>query len=81
MSENIISVFVDEDREEAVRLVSKYNLIAIPVIDREHRLKGIITVDDIIDVMEEEATEDMYKFAGTSEHEIDINMQAMKKMK
>ena len=72
MSENIISVFVDEDREEAVRLVSKYNLIAIPVIDREHRLKGIITVDDIIDVMEEEATEDMYKFAGTSEHEIDI---------
>ena len=55
MSENIISVFVDEDREEAVRLVSKYNLIAIPVIDKEHRLKGIITVDDIIDVMEEEA--------------------------
>lgn len=72
MSENIISVFVDEDREEAVRLVSKYNLIAIPVIDREHRLKGIITVDDIIDVMEEEATEDMYKFAGTSEQERDI---------
>ena len=72
MSENIISVFVDEDREEAVRLVSKYNLIAIPVIDREHKLKGIITVDDIIDVMEEEATEDMYKFAGTSEQEIDI---------
>nr|WP_317331339.1 magnesium transporter [uncultured Romboutsia sp.] len=72
MSENIISVFVDEDREEAVRLVSKYNLIAIPVIDREHRLKGIITVDDIIDVMEEEATEDIYKFAGTSEQERDI---------
>ena len=72
MSENIISVFVDEDREEAVKLVSKYNLIAIPVIDREHKLKGIITVDDIIDVMEEEATEDMYKFAGTSEQERDI---------
>ena len=64
--------FVDDDREEAVRLVSKYNLIAIPVIDREHKLKGIITVDDIIDVMEEEATEDMYKFAGTSEQEIDV---------
>ena len=53
MSENIISVYVDEDREEAVRLVSKYNLIAIPVIDRQQKLKGIITVDDIIDVMEE----------------------------
>lgn len=72
MSENIISVYVDEDREEAVRLVSKYNLIAIPVIDRQKRLKGIITVDDIIDVMEEEASEDMYKFAGTSEQERDF---------
>ncbi|MGL4912693.1 MAG: magnesium transporter [Romboutsia sp.] len=72
MSENIISVYVDEDREEAVRLVSKYNLIAIPVIDRYQKLKGIITVDDIIDVMEEEASEDMYKFAGTSEHERDF---------
>lgn len=72
MSENIISVYVDEDREEAVRLVSKYNLIAIPVIDRDHKLKGIITVDDIIDIMEEEATEDMYKFAGTSEHEREV---------
>lgn len=72
MSENIISVYVDEDREEAVRLVSKYNLVAIPVIDRQKRLKGIITVDDIIDVMEEEATEDMYKFAGSSEHEADL---------
>ncbi|MGL5346490.1 MAG: magnesium transporter [Peptostreptococcaceae bacterium] len=72
MSENIISVYVDEDREEAVRLVSKYDLIAIPVIDRDRTLKGIITVDDIIDVMEEEATEDMYKFAGTSEQERDV---------
>lgn len=72
MSENIISVYVDEDREEAVRLVSKYNLVAIPVIDRQNRLKGIITVDDIIDVMEEEATEDMYKFAGSSEHEVEL---------
>lgn len=72
MSENIISVYVDEDREEAVRLVSKYNLVAIPVIDRQKRLKGIITVDDIIDVIEEEATEDMYKFAGSSEHEVEL---------
>ncbi|HBG7281481.1 TPA: magnesium transporter [Clostridioides difficile] len=72
MSENIISVYVDEDREEAVRLVSKYNLIAIPVVDRQEKLKGIITVDDIIDVMEEEATEDMYKFAGSSEHEREV---------
>ena len=72
MSENIISIDVDEDREEAVRLVSKYDLIAIPVIDKLGVLKGIITVDDIIDVMEEEASEDLYKLAGSSEHERDV---------
>ena len=72
MSENIISIDVYEDREEAVRLVSKYDLIAIPVIDKEGILKGIITVDDIIDVMEEEASEDLYKLAGSSEHERDV---------
>ena len=72
MSENIISVYDDDDRELAVKLVSKYDLIAIPVVDRENVLKGIITVDDIIDVMEEEATEDLYKLAGSSEHERDV---------
>lgn len=72
MSENIISVYVDEDREKAVKLVSKYDLIAIPVVSRDETLKGIITVDDVIDVIEEEASEDMYKFAGTSEQERDI---------
>lgn len=72
MSENIISIDVEEDREEAVRLVSKYDLIAIPVVDKQGVLKGIITVDDIIDVMEEEASEDLYKLAGSSEHERDV---------
>ena len=72
MNENNITIDVDEDREEAVRLVSKYDLIAIPVIDKEGILKGIITVDDIIDVMEEEASEDLYKLAGSSEHERDV---------
>lgn len=71
MIENLISVYDYEDREEAVRLVSKYNLVAIPVVDREGKLRGIIKVDDIIDVMEEEANEDMYKLAGSSEHERD----------
>ena len=72
MSENIISVHVNEDREEAVRLVAKYDLVAIPVIDDNKKIKGIITVDDIIDIIEEEATEDMYKFAGTSEYEREV---------
>jgi magnesium transporter len=69
MSENIISVYLDDDQEEVVKLVSKYDLLAIPVTDSNEKLRGIITVDDVIDVMEEEATEDMYKFAGTSEYE------------
>ncbi|MBC8631173.1 magnesium transporter [[Eubacterium] tenue] len=76
MSENIISVYVDEDREKAVKLVSKYDLIAIPVVGRDDTLRGIITVDDVIDVIEEEASEDMYKFAGTSEQERDIIEQS-----
>ena len=69
MSENVIYVYLDDDQEEVVKLVSKYDLLAIPVIDPNGKLRGIITVDDVIDVMEEEATEDMYKFAGTSEYE------------
>lgn len=72
MVENVKSVGDNDDREEAVKLVSKYNLVAIPVVDSEGALKGIITVDDILDVMEEEATEDMYKFAGSNEHERDV---------
>ena len=76
MTENIKFVYDYEDREEAVKVVSKYNLVAIPVVDKDKILKGIITVDDIIDVMEEEATEDMYRFAGTSEQERDIAIKA-----
>ena len=72
MMENVKSVRDSEDREEAVKVVSKYNLVAVPVVDGEGVLKGIITIDDILDVMEEEATEDMYKFAGSSEHERDV---------
>lgn len=55
-----------EDREEAARLLSRYNLLALPVLDDHHRLVGMITHDDILDVMEEEATEDMIHFGGAS---------------
>lgn len=72
MMENIKSVRDSEDREEAVKIVSKYNLVAVPVVDKDGVLKGIITIDDVLDVMEEEATEDFYKFAGSSEHERDV---------
>ena len=69
MNPNVINVNVDEDQEEVARLVSKYNLLAMPVVDDNGKLSGIITVDDIIDVIEEEATEDILKFVGSSELE------------
>lgn len=70
MNEHVISVYDDEDQEEVARLFSKYDFLVMPVVDREQKLKGIITVDDILDVIEEEATEDIYKFAGSSDLEI-----------
>ena len=73
MMENVRSVNDNDDREQAVKIVSKYNLVAVPVVDDEGILKGIITIDDIIDVMEEEASEDLYKIAGSSERERDTD--------
>jgi len=73
MLRNVISVPVDMDQEEVARLVSRYDLLAVPVVDEEQRLLGVITVDDIIDVIEEEATEDIYRLTGTGEVEsVDI---------
>lgn len=64
MEENIISVTTLEDQETVAHQFSKYNLIAMPVVDKEGRLVGIVTVDDVLDVMEEETTEDMEKMAA-----------------
>jgi magnesium transporter len=52
------------DQEEVARQVAAYNLLAIPVVDEENKLVGIITVDDVIDVIKDEATEDIYRLAG-----------------
>lgn len=71
MKANVIAINVHSDQEEAVRLVKKYDLLALPVVDDYHRLLGIITVDDIMDVMEEEASEDFLRFAGTTESELE----------
>jgi magnesium transporter len=69
METNVISVSPDTDQEEVARLVARYDLLAIPVVDANNRLLGIVTVDDIIDVIEEEATEDIYRMAGTGADE------------
>ena len=64
MITDVIKVSSDTDQEEVARIVATYNLLAVPVVDEENKLAGIITVDDIIDVMREEATEDIYALAG-----------------
>jgi magnesium transporter len=70
MITDVLSVRTDVDQEEVARVVEKYNILAIPVVDEMNSLKGIITVDDIIDVLRQEATEDIYKMAGASDEEL-----------
>ena len=66
MTSDLISVRVDVNQEEVARLVASYNLLAIPVVDEENKLVGVITVDDVIDVIKDEATEDVYRLAGVA---------------
>ena len=66
MTADLISARVDMDQEEVARQVASYNLLAIPVVDPENKLVGVITVDDVIDVIKDEATEDIYRLAGVS---------------
>jgi magnesium transporter len=65
MRKSLITASEHSDQEELSRLFAEHNLMAIPIIDDEHRMKGIVTVDDIVDVVEEEATEDIQKMGGT----------------
>ena len=66
MSTDVISVPVDTDQEEVADIVDKYDFLAIPVVDANGHLMGVVTVDDILGVIEDEATEDIYKMAGSS---------------
>jgi magnesium transporter len=66
MTTDLTSVRTDTDQEEVARLVASYNLLAIPVVDEENKLVGVITVDDVIDVIKDEATEDVYRLAGVA---------------
>ena len=60
MTRDVISVSTDTDQEEVARAIQRYDFLAVPVVDREQRLVGIVTVDDVIDVIEQEATRDLY---------------------
>ncbi|MDO9264627.1 MAG: magnesium transporter [Desulfosalsimonadaceae bacterium] len=67
MARDVISVTTDMDQEEVARIVARYNILAVPVVDENDKMVGIVTVDDIIDVLREEATEDILKMAGVGE--------------
>ncbi len=66
---DVHAVTTDADQEEAARILQKYNLLAVPVVDADGRLEGVMTADDLIDVLQEEATEDMYRMVGLDEAE------------
>ena len=66
MASDLVTVHEAMDQEDVSRLFSTYRLLAIPVVDAEGRMKGIVTLDDVVDVVREEATEDIQKIGGTS---------------
>jgi magnesium transporter len=63
-SDRVLRVHTETPQEEVAQIMKRYDLIALPVVDREERLVGIITIDDVVDILEEEATEDIQKLAG-----------------
>ena len=69
MTTDVYSARVDTDQEEVARMVASYNLLAIPAVDAENKLVGVITVDDVIDVIKDEATEDVFRLAGVSKED------------
>jgi len=67
MDRDVMTVRADADQEEVARLLARYNLLALPVVDEEDHLLGLVSVDDVVDVLEEEATEDIYRLAQVGE--------------
>jgi len=66
MNRSVVAVPADTDQEEVARVISKYDLMALPVVDAERRLLGVVTVDDVVDVLVEESTEDVQKMGAVS---------------
>ncbi|MBD2070575.1 magnesium transporter [Leptolyngbya sp. FACHB-671] len=76
-SDRVIKAYTTMPQEEVAQLMKRYDLLALPVVDREDRLVGIITIDDVIDILEEEATEDIQKLAGVSGDEAALSPPAV----
>ncbi len=69
MTTDVFFVQTDMDQEEVARIVARYDILAVPVVDSSNKLVGVVTVDDVIDILREEATEDMLKMAGVGGEE------------
>ncbi|MGD2144084.1 MAG: magnesium transporter [Anaerolineae bacterium] len=77
MDTDVIYVEAEEDQEVAARLMSRYDIVALPVVDEAGRMLGVITHDDLVEVLEEEATEDIFRLGGVpEEHPADIPLPA-----
>jgi magnesium transporter len=77
-SHRLINVRTDTPQEDVAQVMKRYDLIAVPVVDLEDRLVGIVTVDDVVDILEEEATEDIQRLAGVSGDESVLSSPLMK---
>ncbi|NET56309.1 MAG: magnesium transporter, partial [Symploca sp. SIO2E6] len=64
MTRDVVSAPTNTDQEEVARMIQRYDLFALPIVDKEKRLVGVVTVDDVIDIIEQEATEDIYALGG-----------------
>ena len=69
--EDVVAVTPETDREEVARVVAKYDLVSVPVVDAQRRLIGVITVDDVVDILHEEASEDIFGLAGSDASELE----------
>jgi len=74
MNPEVISVFANTDQEDAARLMARYDLLALPVVDENYQLLGVITHDDMVAVLEEEETEDIYRLGGVPDERVSTTM-------
>lgn len=72
-SQRVVKVRTDTPQEEVAHLMKRYDLIAVPVVDREDRLVGIVTIDDVVDILEQEATEDIQRLVGSGGDESSLS--------
>jgi magnesium transporter len=81
MTTDVIKVRAEDDQEEVARIVAKFNVVAVPVVDNSNRLIGMVTVDDVIDVLREEATEDLFALAGveSDDHALALPLESVRR--